>query len=438
HVVTVEGLRRFPLNVASKIASGPTAAADSRHYIPSDTNLTPVQKAMVDCHGSQCGFCTPGFVMAMTGVCEHSNGHVPSEAEWRTALTGNLCRCTGYTAIVAAAMQASASGGPKLNTLYPPAPMLADLAQLQDDVVNLHSNDDHGNCRAFCPTTLDDALKFRAACPQAKIVAGATDVGVQLNKRVIEPRSFLDLNRVAELQEVEIANLETSPPGERELGGRSIIAGAGSTWTQLLDIYRREVPEFAKILSVFGSPQIRHVGTLGGNIINASPIADSLPFLFVMEAELEMAGPTGTRRVNINEFYRGYKKFDLQADELLTRIWIPLPREQELLRLYKISRRRDLDISTFTAAVRIRLAGNTIENAALAYGAVGPTVLRLRQTEKFLCGQPFNEATLAAAGDVAANEITPISDVRGTKDYRLQLARNVLLKFYHEQQLVSV
>jgi xanthine dehydrogenase small subunit len=198
------------------------------------------------------------------------------------------------------------------------------------------------------------------------------------------------------------------------------------------------VPEFAEIVSVFGSPQIRHIGTLGGNIINASPIADSLPFLFVLEAELELAGPAGRRRVNINQFYHGYKKFDLKPDELLTSICIPLPKTDELLRLFKVSRRRDLDIATFTAAIRMRLDGDTIREAALAYGAVGPTVLRLRRTAEFLIGRSFTEETMDAAGDVAIEEITPISDVRGSKDYRYQLARNVLLKFYHEQQLAMV
>ncbi len=169
--------------------------------------------------------------------------------------------------------------------------------------------------------------------------------------------------------------------------------------------------------------------------MNASPIADSLPFLFVMDAELELAGPNGRRTVNINNFYQGYKKFDLKADELLVSVRIPLPCPGELLRLFKVSRRRDLDISTFTAAVRMQLDGETISRATIAYGAVGPTVLRLQRTEQFLIGRPFTVETMDEAGAMAIDEITPISDVRGSKDYRYQLARNVLLKFYHEQQL---
>jgi xanthine dehydrogenase small subunit len=158
----------------------------------------------------------------------------------------------------------------------------------------------------------------------------------------------------------------------------------------------------------------------------------------VMEAELELAGPAGRRTVNINDFYHGYKKFDLRPDELLAKVRISLPRPEDLLRLYKVSRRRDLDIATFTAAIRVRLDGETITKAWLAYGAVGPTVIRMRRTEEFLSGQPFTEEIMQEAGDVAVSEITPITDVRGSKDYRNQLARNVLLKFYHEEQLAAV
>ncbi len=407
HVVTIEGLGR-------------------------GDELTPIQQAMVDCHGSQCGFCTPGFVMAMTGVAENCNGHLPTEDDWRHQLTGNLCRCTGYAPIIKAGIQALSGDfireTHRMNEVYPPQAIIDQLGPLAGDVLDLGGDCVGTQRQAYCPTTVDEAVGFRREHPEAKVVAGATDVGVQLNKRAIEPVTFLDLNRVAELEGVQIESSDK---------GRALVAGARATWTQLLELCHSEVPEFAEIVSVFGSPQIRHVGTIGGNIINASPIADSLPFLFVMEAEVELASPSGRRRVNINSFYRGYKRFDLLPDELLVSIHIPLPAESELLRLYKISRRRDLDISTFTAAIRVKLDGDTITSAAIAYGAVGPTVLRLRRTEEMLRSRPFNEETMQAAGNIAVDEITPISDVRGSKDYRLQLARNVLLKFYHEQQLAT-
>ncbi len=412
HVISVEGL------------GGAPPEGEGKHGANAD--LTPVQQAMVNCHGSQCGFCTPGFVVAMTGICEESNGHAPTEDDWRHGLTGNLCRCTGYTPIINAGLEISNQKIAKLNELYPPVAIVNDLKKTAADAVELRSAADHvrPERHAYCPTTLAQAVEYRAKNPLAKIVAGATDVGVQLNKRVIEPTAYLDLNRVAELQGCKLENSKD---------GKAIVAGARATWTEILDLCEKEVPQFAEILSVFGSPQIRHVGTIGGNVINASPIADSTPFLFVAEAELELAGPSGRRKVNINNFYQGYKKFDLKPDELLASIRIPLPQPGEILRLFKVTRRRDLDISTFTAAVRLRLDGDTISQAAISYGAVGPTVLRLRKTEQFLTGKQFTEETMDEAGEQAINEITPISDVRGTADYRYQLARNVLLKLYHEQ-----
>jgi xanthine dehydrogenase small subunit len=156
-----------------------------------------------------------------------------------------------------------------------------------------------------------------------------------------------------------------------------------------------------------------------------------------MDVELELASSDGTRSVPITEFYKGYKKFDLRPGELIRRVRVPLPAGDEILKLYKVSRRRDLDIATFTAGIRMRLDGETIADAAVAYGAVGPVVFRARQTEAFLRGRMLDEETMRQAGDVAVGEITPISDVRGAADYRYQLTRNILLKFYHETQAVA-
>ena len=429
HVVTVEGLRP-------------------------DGALNPVQQAMIDCHGSQCGFCTPGFVMAMTGLLE-AEGEI-DEPNWRRGLTGNLCRCTGYTPILDAALKVCEADHQRLNDLYPPAPILADVAATAADPIELTSSTQ----RVACPATLDEALAFLAANPDARLIAGATDVGVRTNKSGRLPPTILDLNRVTELDFIRVEN-------------NTLIAGARATWTSLLDacssypppskggaregIPARRLngaqepsaphdthpllseksplcPEFARILAIFGAPQIRHVGTIGGNIANASPIADSLPFLYVTEATLILASAAGRREVNINNFYHGYKQLDLKLSELIAEVRIPLPPPDETLRLYKVSRRRDLDISTFTAAIRLRLGGEIIETAAIAVGGVGPTVLRARKTEQYLAGQPFTEETMQAAGDLAAGEVTPITDVRGAADYRSQLTRNVLLKFYHQSQ----
>jgi len=393
HIVTVEGLAG-PLPPGVK----PTQA------------LTRVQQAMVDCHGSQCGFCTPGFVMAMTGILESTDQ--PDQQQWRCGLTGNLCRCTGYTPIVAAGMQSNLSSPRRMNEIYPPEKMLETIAAGQSDAIEIN----HADQTVFCPTTIQAAVEFLDLHPEATVVAGATDMGVRFNKGHLQSNIWLDLNRVDELASMEV-------------GEDAIEAGARATWADFEDATAKLVPEFHNIVSVFGSPQIRHVGTIGGNLINASPIADSMPFLSVCETELTLTSNSGSRIVNVNDFYKGYKQFDLRPGELLTRVRIPLTDSAATLRLYKVSRRHDMDISTFTAAILIATEGDQIKSASIAYGAVGPVVLRLPKTEAFLVGRTFDEATMAAAGDIAVGEITPLSDVRGGKDFRLQLAKNVLLKF---------
>jgi xanthine dehydrogenase small subunit len=401
HIVTVEGLRP-------------------------EGGLTPVQQAMVDCHGSQCGFCTPGFVMALTGLVEQNDGL--DRSQLCDGLTGNLCRCTGYTPIIEAGVKSCGIEHERLNELYPPCTMLAEFDELRTTPITLRA-EWHGEAHvAACPTTLADALDFLGERPGATIVAGATDVGVRLNKDQKVPLAVLDLNRIDELDYVRIEN-------------RELIAGARATWTVLLDACRAAAPEFARVVSVFGAPQIRHVGTIAGNIANASPIADSLPFLYVMDATLVLASAAGRREVNVNNFYRGYKQLDLRPGELIVEVRIPLPDRDELLRLYKVSRRRDLDISSFTAALRMRLRDDgTIAAARIALGGIGPTVLRPDRTEQYLRGQQLSEEVMRTAGNVAADEITPINDVRGSVDYRRQLTRNVFLKFYfqaHPEQLTA-
>jgi xanthine dehydrogenase small subunit len=397
HVVTIEGL-------------GHESTPDA------------VQQAMIDCHGSQCGFCTPGFVVAMTGLLEKRESL--NESEWRRGLTGNLCRCTGYTPILEAGGEIDLSRHRRLNNLYPADAMLAEFNRRRDEPILIHAAWDEGEHLVASPSDLPSAFDFLHAHPDAVIVAGATDLGVRANKTHSMPRVILDLNRIRELEQLTVEN-------------GALVLGARASWSSIERVCRDLVPELDNIIARFGGCQIRHVGTIGGNIANASPIADSLPFLFVMEAVLELSSRNGTRKVPITEFYRGYKSIDLRPGELITRVRVPLPTGDDLLRLYKISRRRDLDIASFTAAIRMRLDGDTIEEAAIAFGAVAPTVIRAGKTEAFLRGRSFDEDTMRAAGDIAVQEIAPISDVRGAADYRYQLTRNILLKFYHEAQIAT-
>jgi xanthine dehydrogenase small subunit len=250
-------------------------------------------------------------------------------------------------------------------------------------------------------------------------VQGATDVGVWRNKRGFAAEALLSLQGVEHL-------------GEIQLDGDALHVGGRVSLAAFESAVRTLVPQLAEIMDRFGSPQIKNAGTLAGNIANASPIADSLPFLYISGATLELTGRAGTRTVGIREFYKGYKTLDLAADEIITKIVIPLPRDGEILKLYKVSKRSHLDISSFTAAIAITRTDGHVASARIAYGGVGPVVLRLPNTEAFLGGQPFARETFAAAGEIARGEITPISDVRGARDFRLQLAENILQRFYAE------
>ncbi len=394
HVITVEGLR-------------------------TDGHLTAVQQAMVDCHGSQCGFCTPGFVMVLAGMCR--SRVAATEEHLRRELSGNLCRCTGYRPILEAGRLAAGSQAerPALSSNG------ATSHRADTEPIDINAEIADQRCRVHCPATIQQAVTFLNDHPRARIVAGATDLGVQFNKGQLPVTDWLDLNRIVELQRIEVTAEE-------------LTIGALATWSQVEQVVEQPLPEFHAIIRIFGSPQIRHVGTIGGNIINASPISDAVPLLLVSEAELTLVSLDGERTMNINEFYRGYKDFDLRQGELLTQIRVPLPPPQRHLRLYKVSRRRDMDISSFTGAIWVELEEDTIVDAGLAYGAVGPVVLRLRRTETFLRGKPFDLETMHQAGEIAVDEIAPISDVRGEAAYRRQLARNVLRKFYYQIDHQSV
>jgi len=382
HIVTVEGLAR-------------------------GGELTPVQDAMVRCHGAQCGYCTPGFITAMAGIFE-DNEH-PTAADVRCALTGNLCRCTGYEPIIKAALEVKSQ--PKVEELYPSEPILREIARVDREPVRIEN---------FArPIDLESACRFKSEHPKTVIVQGATDFGVWSNKRGFVAEALLSLDAIEGL-------------GDIRIDGKTLVVGGRVSLAQFESTVRDLVPQLAPIMDRFGSPQIKNAGTLAGNIANASPIADTLPFLFVTNATLELTGQSGARTVAVRDFYKGYKTLDLHPDEIITRIHIPLPADGETLRLYKISKRSHLDISSFTAAMLMKRNDGHIDSIRIAYGGVAPVVLRLTKTEDFLAGRAFEKSSFVAAGEVALSEIAPISDVRGTKDYRLQLATNVLEKFYFD------
>jgi xanthine dehydrogenase small subunit len=377
-----------------------------------DGKLNAVQDAMVKCHGAQCGFCTPGFVVSM---CSHlaENEHV-DEQSLRAALVGNLCRCTGYDSIIKAGL---AAGRFELRT-----PDVAELNGRAKEPVLITTD----TRKFFKPVTVAQATRFRADNPGCVIIAGATDLGVQINKQVHDPAVVMHIGAIEELKAINVAD-------------GVLTVGALATLTDCQHACESSNQELAKMFWRHGSPLIRNAGTLAGNLANGSPIGDTMPALFVLNADIELTGRNGARRVNMNDFYTGYRKSVLAADEIITRVFIPLPKADEVLRLYKISKRHDLDISTFTAAFWMQRSNGVIGDLRIAYGGCGPMIIRLKKTEQALIGKPFNEAEIdAAAADLARSEITPISDVRGSADYRFLLAENLLRKFYFDASGVEL
>lgn len=391
--------------------------------LSNDSELHPVQSSLVKCFGTQCGYCTPGFAVAMAGMVESAlkNGKtLLSEKSVRNGLTGNLCRCTGYESIIRAGTEIDLSAlqtTDRLEVRYGAPARIRELAKLACQSVALQC----GEMRVHLPTTLDEALLLKQKTADLKIVAGATDVGVLANKRGEKPLRIVSLHRIPQL-------------GQIRRTAKYLEIGAAVTISELEKEIEEIFPDFARLLKIFASPQIKNQGTLVGNVVNASPIADSIPFLLVSEAELEIRRHKKTRSLKLEDFYFGYKKLDLAKTEVVTKIRIPLPNKKTLTGLYKASRRKDLDISAVTFAAQIELHGNEIRQARLALGGVGPTVKRLGDIEKNWIGKPFERTLFVQAGQQLPSLIQPRSDVRGSKEFRMKLAQNLFLKFYDEHQ----
>ncbi len=376
-----------------------------------DGALHPVQDAIVRHSGSQCGFCTPGIVMSLFALY-HTAG-VIGRHDVIDALAGNLCRCTGYRPVVDAALDSCAARGPDHFSAAEPGVLRALGAIPSDDM--LIETETQAYCR---PATLAFALRYRSIKPEAIIVNGATDVALRVTKRHEQLASVLDLSGIAELR-----SLRVSPA--------AIDAGAGVTIEELRRVATGRIPALAEMLSVFGSRQIRNVATLGGNLGTGSPIGDTLPVLLALEATVSVSGPRGERAVPIQDFFTGYRSTACAPDEIIVAVHIPIPPQGTDVRAIKVSRRKELDISTVSAAMRLRTTGNgSVDEIVLAYGGMAATPQRASATEAFLSGKPWSRSTVEAAMDAVANDFAPLTDVRGSAQYRTLIARNVLLKFW--------
>ena len=390
HIITVEGLQK-----------------------DQDT-LHPVQEAMIQCQGTQCGYCTPGFVCAIAGMTDSlkkQNKEI-TEKRAKNYLTGNLCRCTGYQPILDAATSINTSAVPDLEMLYPNPQRDNECQELRSRPVKI-------NEQIYLPTTLAEALEIKKQKPQIRLLAGSTDVGVIVNKGKIKTPEVMSLYLIDSLRKISF--------NEKELS-----IGATATLSQIEDYIEKEIPEFKNLLHIFASPQIKNQGTLVGNVVNASPIGDTLPFLMISDARLVLQSSEGIEEVPLTEFYLGYKTLKLKPDQIVTAIKIPRPLPDAKIKLYKVSLRKDLDISAVTFAGSMLVENGLLKNVRFSLGGVGPVVLRLPQIEKMMEGQKFEKALFEKAANEVPQFINPLSDLRASKEYRLKVAANLFLKYYQE------
>ncbi len=376
---------------------------------PKGTELHPVQRAMVDCHGSQCGFCTPGFVMSLFALYETNKK--PSRRDIDDALAGNLCRCTGYRPIVAAA-----------NAMYEMSPGAKGLLH-PDKLAEIDSGDSlhiaKDGKQFFAPTSVDEFADLLAAHPDATILAGGTDVGLWVTKQHRVLDTVIYTGRVIELRKLETSKTH-------------IEIGAAVTLTDAMDVIVANYPDLGELFLRFASPPIRNAGTLGGNIANGSPIGDSMPALMVAGTTLKLRSAAGERDVALDDFYLDYQVKDLQPGEFIESIWVPLSADGVVLGSHKLSKRFDQDISAVCTAYRLQLDGDRVAAFTMACGGMAATIKRATHCEAALAGAVWNEESISRAAAALAKDFSPIDDMRASADYRLRGAQNLLRRFYLE------
>lgn len=377
-----------------------------------DGHLHPVQQSLVDHFGTQCGYCTPGIVMSLWRMHEDAAraGRTVTEAEVRTGLAGHLCRCTGYRSIVEAAVAAGSSSVASLD----PAPVATALGQIPADDVLDYTRD---GARLVAPVTVDALVELRAAMPDAVVIAGGTDLVATLPAGGDLPASLLWTGRLRALAEIDECD------GDLRLGAGASIESAwsacASRWPGLVDGWLR-----------FASPAVRSVGTLGGNLVTASPVGDTAPVLLALDARLVLRSVDGERTVPMREFVTGYRHTAMRPDEVLVRVDIPLAPADRDVRMFKVARRYDNDIATVSLATALRVVDDCVVHVRAAFGGMADVPLRATAVEEALLGRPWDRAAVAAAQRAVREDCVPLSDHRGSSDYRLSLASGLLERWW--------
>jgi xanthine dehydrogenase small subunit len=398
--------------------------------------LHPAQQAMVDCHGSQCGFCTPGFVMSMWALYENqpAAAGLPTRDEISTALSGNLCRCTGYRPIVDATQKMFDY------QQYPRVPF--DRAKVAEALRPIQRKDtfeyaapdargvEFGSPAFYAPVSIDAFARLRAQHPQMRILAGSTDVGLWVTKQFRDLGDILYTGNVAEMKTIE-------------RDAQTLTIGAAASLEEAYAALAVDYPELAELWTRFASLPIRNAGTLGGNVANGSPIGDSMPALIALRAEVVLRHADKTRTLPLDAFYLGYQKNALEAGEFVAAVRVPRPLRDLRFRTYKVSKRYDQDISAVCAAFALRIgdgthgAAGTITEARIAFGGMAATPQRAARAEAVLAGATWDEATARRAMDALNADYQPLTDMRASSAYRLKVARNLLWRFHLETRDAS-
>ncbi len=374
--------------------------------------LHPVQQALVNAHASQCGFCTPGFVMSLWAQYEnHAAGISRSDA--LDALSGNLCRCTGYRPILDAALNMHAAPRATLDR----QPVISALQRIAD----LPDLEYSANGRRFlAPRSLDAFAQARLQNPAARIVAGSTDVGLWVTKQLKDIGDVLYIGRVPELQRI------TTTDDVLEIG-------AAASLNEAYDALIADHPEWTELKRRFASLPIRNAGTLGGNVANGSPIGDSMPGLIALGATVALRKGDAERELPMEDFYLSYQKTALAPGEFLRAVRVPRHRNKPILfRTYKIAKRFEQDISAVCAAFALELDGSRVNKARVAFGGMAATPKRAPACESALIGQPWNETTARHAAAAMATDFQPLDDLRASAAYRLEVAGQLVVRCWLE------
>jgi xanthine dehydrogenase small subunit len=385
-----------------------TTVEDLKH---ADGTLHPVQQALVDRHGSQCGFCTPGFVMQLyAGWLEGELKDRQSVKDW---LAGNLCRCTGYGPIIDAGLDVAAAPRPDAAGQAQTARRLAAL----DDGAMLHV--EHGDQQWFAPRSVDELAEVYGKHPDAVLVAGATDVGLWVTKQHRHLKTLIDVSRVAGLADIQEA-------------ADGLVIGATASHRDATAALARLHPDLGELERRFASIQIRNAGTVGGNIANGSPIGDLPPALIALGATVWLRRGATRRELPLEAFFLDYGKQDRAPGEFVVALQVPRLAADMRFACYKLSRRFDQDISAVMGAFAVSLKDDTIVRARVAFGGMAATPKRASKTEAALAGQPFASETIERACSALAEDFSPITDMRASANYRLNVAQNLLRRFHLE------